>query len=77
MLEYLPEAGRGRPIDLRFSKTVGQRGRHDGEHMAIGHHIPCISSCVGATEYIANGQVVVVDAGRGEVYDALLLQELL
>ncbi|MFC2032181.1 hypothetical protein ACFLUS_02255 [Chloroflexota bacterium] len=28
MLEYLPEAGRGRPIDLRSPKTVGQRGRH-------------------------------------------------
>ena len=28
MLEYLPEAGRGRPIDLGSSETVGQRGRH-------------------------------------------------
>lgn len=28
MVEYLPESGRGRPIDLRFPQTVGQRGRH-------------------------------------------------
>ena len=28
MVEYLPESGRGRPINLRFPKTVGQRGRH-------------------------------------------------
>ena len=27
MLEYPPAAGRGRPIDLRSCKTVGQRGR--------------------------------------------------
>jgi len=28
VVEYLPESGRGRPIDLRCTKTVGQRGRH-------------------------------------------------
>ncbi len=28
MVECLPEAERGRPIDLRSPKTVGQRGRH-------------------------------------------------
>jgi len=28
MVEYSPESEGGRPIDLRFSKTVGQRGRH-------------------------------------------------
>ena len=28
MIEYLPEAGYGRSIDLRSNKTVGQRGRH-------------------------------------------------
>ena len=28
MVEYLPEAGYDRSIDLRFNKTVGQRGRH-------------------------------------------------
>ena len=28
MVEYLPESERGRPIDLRLPKTVGQRGRH-------------------------------------------------
>jgi len=28
MIESLPEAGRGRSIDLRYTKTVGQRGRH-------------------------------------------------
>ncbi|MFC1903144.1 hypothetical protein ACFLX4_03660 [Chloroflexota bacterium] len=28
MIEYLPEAGYGRSIDLGSNKTVGQRGRH-------------------------------------------------
>ena len=28
MIECLPEAGCGRPIDLRYTETVGQRGRH-------------------------------------------------
>jgi transposase len=28
VVEYLPESGCGRPIDLRFPQTVGQRGRH-------------------------------------------------
>ena len=28
MIEYLPESGYGRSIDLGFNKTVGQRGRH-------------------------------------------------
>ena len=28
MIEYLPESGHGRPIDLRSAETVGQRGRH-------------------------------------------------
>ncbi len=28
MIEYPPEAGYGRPIDLGSTKTVGQRGRH-------------------------------------------------
>ena len=28
MVEYLPESGYGRPIDLGCTKTVGQRGRH-------------------------------------------------
>jgi transposase len=28
MIESLPEAGHGRSIDLRYTKTVGQRGRH-------------------------------------------------
>ena len=28
MVEYSPELERGRPIDLRYEKTVGQRGRH-------------------------------------------------
>jgi len=28
MIESLPEAGCGRSIDLRYTETVGQRGRH-------------------------------------------------
>jgi len=28
MIESLPEAGYGRSIDLRYTETVGQRGRH-------------------------------------------------
>ena len=28
MVEYPPESGYGRPIDLGCTKTVGQRGRH-------------------------------------------------
>ena len=55
---------------------ICSRGRHGGEIAAKELRIPCISSCVGATERIATGQTVVVDAGRGEVYDASLFQNL-
>lgn len=53
---------------------ICSRGLHCGEHLAIHHNIPCVSSCVGATESIVTGQAIVVDAGRGEVYDTALLQ---
>lgn len=55
---------------------VCSRGRHSGEHLAVQYKIPCISSCVGATEYIVNDQLIVVDAERGNVYDASLLRSL-
>ncbi len=55
---------------------ICSRGRHGGEISAKGLKIPCVSSCVGAIERIANGQTIVVDADRGEVYDASLLQKL-
>ncbi|MBA7616755.1 hypothetical protein ES703_24054 [subsurface metagenome] len=55
---------------------ICSRGRHGGEISAKGLKIPCVSSCVGATERIASGQTIVVDAPRGEVYDASLLQNL-
>lgn len=54
---------------------ICSRGRHGGEISAKELKIPCISSCVGATDYIATGQIIAVDAGRGEVYDASLLQK--
>jgi len=60
----------------RAKALICSRGRHSGEIAAKALRIPCISSCVGATERIATGQTVVVDAGRGEVYDASLLQNL-
>jgi len=44
---------------------ICSRGRHGGEVSAKALNIPCLSSCVGATEYIATGQIIVVDAGRG------------
>ena len=55
---------------------VCSRGRHMGESCATSMKIPCISSCVGATERISTGQTIVVDGGRGEVYDASLLHNL-
>lgn len=55
---------------------ICSRGRHGGEISAKGLKIPCVSSCVGATERIATGQTIVVDANRGEVYDASQLQKL-
>ncbi len=55
---------------------ICSRGRHGGEISAKALKIPCVSSCVGATEYIVNRQVIVADAGRGEVYDASLLETL-
>ena len=55
---------------------ICSRGLHCGEHLAIHHNIPCVSSCVGATESIVTGQAIVVDAERGEVYDTALLQNL-
>ena len=53
---------------------ICSRGRHGGEISAQGFKIPCVSSCAGATEQIASGQAIVVDAGRGEVYDVRHLQ---
>lgn len=47
---------------------------HVGEISARALKIPCVSSCAGATRYITTGQIIVVDAGRGEVYDAKRLQ---
>ena len=55
---------------------VCSRGRHMGESCATSMKIPCISSCVGATERISTGQTIVIDSGRGEVYDASLLHNL-
>jgi phosphohistidine swiveling domain-containing protein len=55
---------------------IFSRGRNRGERAAIALGIPCISSCVGATDEIATGQVIVIDAGRGEVYDAARLLKL-
>ncbi len=55
---------------------ICSRGRHGGEISAKGLKLPCVSSCVGATDRIASGQTIVVDADRGEVYDASLLQKL-
>jgi phosphohistidine swiveling domain-containing protein/protein-tyrosine-phosphatase len=60
---------------LRSARAaIFSRGKHGGEISAKAGGIPCISSCVGATENIATGQTIVVDADRGEVYDALRLQ---
>jgi len=55
---------------------ICSRGRHGGEISAKGLKIPCVSSCVGATERIASGQTIVVDASRGKVYNASLLENL-
>lgn len=55
---------------------ICSRGHHGGEISAKGLKIPCVSSCVGATERIASGQTIVVDADRGEMYDASLLRKL-
>jgi phosphohistidine swiveling domain-containing protein len=54
---------------------ICSRGYHVDEVMG-GHwkQIPYVSSCVGATQIIKDNQLIVVDAARGEVYDALLLQ---
>lgn len=60
----------------RAKALICSRGRHSGESLAASMKIPCISSCVGATESITTGQAIVVDAGRGEVYDVSLLQKL-
>jgi phosphohistidine swiveling domain-containing protein len=55
---------------------VCSRGRHMGESLARTLEIPCVSSCIGATKLISTGQTIVVDGGRGEVYDASLLRTL-
>ena len=55
---------------------IFSRGRNRGERAAVTPGIPSISACVGATDEIATGQVIVVDAGRGEVYDAARLLTL-
>ncbi len=52
---------------------VFSRGRNRGETLAEMMRIPCISSCIGATEHLSTGQVIVIDAGRGEIYDAASL----
>jgi len=52
------------------------RGRNRGEMLASALRIPCISSCIGATERLYTGQAIVVDAGRGEIYDASRLLKL-
>lgn len=52
------------------------RGRNRGEMLASALRIPCISSCIGATERLSTGQAIVVDAGRGEIYDAAHLLNL-
>ena len=49
---------------------IFSRGRNRGERAAVALGIPCISSCIGATDEISTGQIIVIDAGRGEVYDA-------
>jgi phosphohistidine swiveling domain-containing protein len=38
------------------------------------YDIPYLYSCIGATEYIKDNQLIVVDSIRGEVYDASSLQ---
>ncbi len=60
----------------RAKALICSHGRHSGESLAASMKIPCISSCVGATESITTGQAIVVDAERGEVYDVSLLQKL-
>lgn len=55
---------------------ICSRGRHSGEIQAKLLNIPCISSCVGATDQIVNGQLIVIDAEWGNVYDASLLRSL-
>jgi phosphohistidine swiveling domain-containing protein len=55
---------------------VFSRGRNRGEMAARMLGIPCVSSCIGATEQLSCGQVIIVDAGRGEVYDAERLLKL-
>ena len=55
---------------------ICSRGRHMGESLAIALKIPCVSSCVRATERISTGQTIVVDGGWGEVFDAHLLRTL-
>ena len=73
--KWLMDGGSAFSAVLRRAKAlICCRGRHSGEILAKELKIPCISSCVGATECIATGQVIIVDAGRGEVYDAALLQ---
>ena len=73
--KWLMDGGSAFSAVLRRAKAlICCRGRHSGEILAKELKIPCISSCVGATECIATGQVIIVDAGRGEVYDASLLQ---
>lgn len=52
------------------------RGRNRGEMLASALRIPCISSCIGATAQISTGQAIIVDAGRGEIYDAARLLKL-
>lgn len=68
--------GAFRAVLTRARALICSRGRHSGENFANSMKIPCISSCVGATERIFTGQTIVIDAGRGEVYDASLLQNL-
>jgi len=55
---------------------ICSRGRHSGEILAKMLNIPCISSCVGATDQIVNGQLIVIDAEWGNVYDASVLRSL-
>ena len=55
---------------------ICSRGRHSGEVQAKSLNIPCISSCVGVTDQIVNGQLIAIDAERGDVYDASLLRSL-
>ena len=77
-----PSLASARQIILaRANGAIFSHGGHGGERTARIFvqegiiELSCISRCIGATESIAPGQVIVLDGGRGEVYDASLLSQ--